>query len=111
MTKVPNVSLRSSFAALAAAIIVLAAQASSQAQLSRVRADLTPIVESEAVPAGSDLRAALRIRLPEGYHTNSNKPRDELLIPLELVVGPPQVVPPPGVSFSEIVYPTPTDLK
>jgi len=100
------VSLRSSFAALAAAILVLAAQASSQAQLARVRADLTPLVESEAVPAGGDLRAALRIRLPEGYHTNSNKPRDELLIPLELIVPPA-----PSVSVNEIVYPAATDLK
>ena len=99
-------SLRPSFATLATGILVLAAQAPGQAQLARVRADLTPLVESETVAAGNDLRVALRIRLPEGYHVNSNKPRDELLIPIELVV-----VPPSGVSVSELVYPTPTDLK
>ena len=99
-------SLRSSFAALATGALVLAAPASSQAQLARVRADLTPLVENETVAAGSDLRAALRIRLPEGYHTNSNKPRDELLIPIELKAQPPA-----GVSVIETVYPAPTDLK
>ena len=106
MRKASNVSVRSSFATFAIGVLVLATQAPGRAQLSRVRADLTPLVESETVATGSDLRAALRIRLPEGYHVNSNKPRDELLIPTELTVQPPA-----GVSVSEIVYPASTDLK
>ena len=52
------------------------------------------------------VRAALQIRLPDGYHVNSNKPRDETLIPIVLTVTPPA-----GVTVTEIVYPKPTDLK
>src|SRR5262249_8125399 len=43
---------------------------------------------------------------PEGLHTQSNKPRDENLIPTEL-----SVTAPPGVTVKEIVWPAPTDLN
>ncbi|MGE3703910.1 MAG: thioredoxin family protein [Vicinamibacterales bacterium] len=79
---------------------------SGAAQVQRVRAELTPFVASDRVAAGSELRAAVKITLPEGFHVNSNKPRDESLIPIVLTVTPP-----PGVTVTEIVYPTPTDLK
>ena len=39
-------------------------------------AEVTPIVERRTATPGSIVRAALQVRLPEGYHTNSNKPRD-----------------------------------
>ena len=48
---------------------------------------------------------ALRFSLPEGFHVNSNKPRDPALIPIVLTVDPPA-----GVSVAEIVYPVATDL-
>lgn len=69
------------------------------------RAEVSPIVATDAVAGGSELRTALQITLPEGLHTNSNKPRDESLIPIRLTV---QSV--PGVTVNEIVFPTPTDL-
>lgn len=72
-------------------------------------ATLTPILEHDGAQAGGPARAALKISLPSvpaGLHTNSNKPRDPNLIPIELTVEPPA-----GVTVSEIVFPEPTDLK
>jgi len=58
--------------------LCLASEAS--AQLRRPKADVTPLVERPTTPAGKIVRAALRVSLPEGLHTQSNKPRDPLLI-------------------------------
>ena len=54
----------------------------------------------------SDGRLALKVSLPEGLHTQSNKPRDPLLIPTELTIDAPD-----GVTVKEIVFPPSTDLK
>lgn len=69
------------------------------------RANVSPVVATDGVAAGRELRTALQITLPEGLHTNSNKPRDESLIPIRLTV---EKV--PGVTVNEIVFPAPTDL-
>jgi cytochrome c biogenesis protein CcdA len=74
--------------------------------LRRIQAELTPLVEADAVHAGSEVRLALQVALPEGFHVQSNKPRDPLLIATELAVDPPA-----GVSVAEVVFPTPVDLK
>ena len=67
---------------------------------------MVALVEREHASAGETLRAALRVSLPEGLHTQSNKPRDPLLIPTELIVDAPD-----GVTVKEIVFPPSTDLK
>src|SRR4029077_1357599 len=69
------------------------------AQTQRPRAQITPLV-------GPDTRVALKVSLPEGLHTQSNKPRDPLLIPTELPIDAPE-----GVRVKEIVWPPSTDLK
>jgi cytochrome c biogenesis protein CcdA/thiol-disulfide isomerase/thioredoxin len=46
------------------------------------------------------------VALPEGLHTQSNKPRDATLIPTVLTIDAPQ-----GVTIDEVVYPKTTDLK
>jgi thiol:disulfide interchange protein len=91
---------------LAAVCLVLLAALPAPAQIRGVEAALTPLVEADAVRPGTSVRAALQIQLPEGFHVNSNRPRDPLLIPIVL-----SVTPPPGVTFAEIVYPAPTDLR
>jgi len=58
------------------------------------------------VRAGDAARVALKVSLPEGLHTQSNKPRDETLIPTELTVDAPS-----GVAVKEIVWPPSTDLQ
>ena len=89
---------------LVLAFVVLGAVAGS-AQPPRPRADVTPLVEGSA-RAGSPVRVALKVTLPEGLHTQSNKPRDPLLIPTALTIDAPA-----GVTVNEIVWPPAIDLK
>ncbi len=85
---------------------VLVLGAAVQAQLRGIRADVTPLVEADAVHSGTTVRAALGVSLPDGFHVQSNKPRDPLLIATELTIDPPT-----GVTVTEIVFPAPVDLK
>ncbi len=101
--------MRSTLSIAVLVAIVLAAGLSAQAP---AKADLTPLVETDTVTPGSEVRVALQVRLPEGYHMNSNRPRDPMLIPVVLSVPPTADQPlPPGISVSEIVFPAPTDLQ
>ena len=77
----------------------------ARAQLRRPRAEVTPLFERPAVRAGERARLALKVSLPEGLHTQSNKPRDPLLIPTELVIEAPT-----GIAAEEIVWPPSTDF-
>jgi len=77
----------------------------AHAQLRRPRADVVPLVERPAARAGERVRVALKVSLPEGLHTQSNKPRDPLLIPTELVIEAPA-----GIAVEEIVWPPSTDF-
>ena len=74
------------------------------AQGVRPRAAITPLVEGPG-RAGSSLRVALKVTLPEGLHTQSNKPREQAFIPTVLTINPPD-----GVTAEEIVWPPATDL-
>src|SRR5262245_31803846 len=76
------------------------------AQLGPPKAEVTPIVDMTAARPGSSVRAALQIRLPEKYHTNSNQPRDPNLIPLTVTFDKP----PAGITLNEVVFPPATDL-
>jgi len=86
-----------------AALLSALAVATGQAQLRGVKADITPIVGRNAHPGGR-VRAALVVKLPEGFHVQSDKPRDPLLIPTVLTIDSP-----PGVTVDEIVYPPAID--
>lgn len=85
------------------ALVVLVPIA-GHAQGIRPRAVVTPLVEGPG-RAGSAVRVALKVTLPEGLHTQSNKPREEAFIPTVLTINPP-----PGVTAEEIVWPPATDL-
>jgi DsbC/DsbD-like thiol-disulfide interchange protein len=76
------------------------------AQIRGVTAALTPIVERDGVAGGQTVRAALQVVLPEGFHVQSDNPRDPTLIPTVLTVTPPE-----GVTVTEIVFPPPVDLE
>jgi cytochrome c biogenesis protein CcdA/thiol-disulfide isomerase/thioredoxin len=88
------------------ALVVLALASAANAQLRGVKAEVTPLAESDAVHAGTDIRLALKVVLPDGFHVQSNKPRDPLLIATELTVDPPA-----GATVAEVVFPAPVDLK
>jgi len=103
---VMSAALRSRIALLAVIGVVLAAPVVGRTQAGPARADLTPVVETDGVHPGTAVRVAVRVRLPEGFHVNSNQPRDPTLIPIVLSVEPPN-----GITVAEIVYPEPTDLR
>jgi cytochrome c biogenesis protein CcdA len=80
--------------------------AAGAAQLRGVKADVVPLVDTDGVHAGTDVRGALQITLPERFHVQSNKPRDPLLIPTELAIDAPA-----GVTVAELVFPATVDFK
>src|SRR5437868_2919736 len=81
-------------AVVVAIVAALVAPVALRAQLGPPKAEVTPLVERAAAAPGSTVHAALQVRLPEGYHTNSNQPRDPNLIPITLTFMPP----PAGVT-------------
>ena len=96
-------SKRANFAAV---IFLLVTGATGLAQLRGPKADVVPVVGSEGVRAGTSVRAAAHVRLPETLHVQSNAPRDPAFIPTVLTIEPPS-----GVRVTEIVYPKATDLE
>jgi thiol:disulfide interchange protein DsbD len=88
------------------ALVVLALSSGANAQLRGVKAEVTPLVETDAVHSGTNVRLAVKVTLPNGFHVQSNKPRDPLLIATELTVDPPA-----GLTLAEVVFPPPVDLK
>ncbi len=85
---------------------VALAAVSVSAQIKRPSADVTPLVERPGLHAGGPARVAVKVSLPEGLHTQSNKPRDPMLIPTVLTIDAPS-----GVTVDEVVFPPSTDLK
>ena len=59
-----------------------------------------PLVEYECRPRRRHGPRRAASRLPDGFHVQSNKPRDPLLIPTELTVDAPA-----GVTVEEVVFP------
>ena len=100
-------NLCTSLRSLACATIFLVGASAAEAQLLRPSpAEVTPLLAADGVRAGGEVRAAIRVRLAEGLHVNSNKPRDPSLIPIVLTVDAPS-----GIAVEEIVYPEATDLE
>ncbi len=63
------------------------------------------LLESDVVHADSNVLAAVEVKLPKGYHVNSNQPLDKYLIPTTLSLELPK-----GVVLGEIVYPDAINL-
>jgi thioredoxin:protein disulfide reductase len=84
--------------------ILLAAPLPAFAQLRGIKADLIPVVASDA-PAGGRVRAAVQVRVPEGFHLQSNAPRDPSLIATTLVADTTG-----GITAVEVVFPKTTDF-
>jgi len=92
--------------ALVLAVTVLLSATSSMAQLRRIPAETTPLVDADGARAGSTIRVALKVALPDGFHVQSNQPRDPSLIATELNLEPPA-----GVVVEEVVFPQAHDFK
>src|SRR6187401_1261551 len=79
------------------------------AQTPRTRpgvAELAVMPADLAVQPGGSARAAITVRLPEGFHMNSDKPREENLIPLTVSM---EAV--PAVTGAIAAFPEALDLK
>ncbi|MDO8835143.1 MAG: thioredoxin family protein [Vicinamibacterales bacterium] len=85
---------------LVAAALVLLASNAGLAQLQRPKAVTTPYVDATGAPAGSTVRVALGVTLPDNLHVQSNTPSDPSLIATVLTIEPPA-----GVTVDEIAYP------
>lgn len=72
----------------------------------KIPAELSPLVESDSVHAGTTVRAAVTVTLPETFHMQSNAPRNPMLVPTALFFEPPA-----GVEVLELVYPATIELK
>ena len=86
-------------------VLLLAVAASAYGQTRPPEAAITPFVETDAVRAGSPVRVALTVALPEGLHVQSDQPRDASLIPTALTIEAPA-----GVKVTQLVFPHPTDF-
>jgi thiol:disulfide interchange protein DsbD len=69
-------------------------------------AELAVVPATLEVRPGGSARAAITVRLPEGFHMNSDKPRDENLIPITVSM---EAV--PAVTGATAAFPEPLDLK
>jgi DsbC/DsbD-like thiol-disulfide interchange protein len=92
------------FCAAIAGLLVTGGLARAQAR--RPGAEITPLVELSGAHPGNTLRLALKVSLAEGFHTQSNTPRDSTLIPTTLSIDAPT-----GVRIDELVFPQAADLK
>jgi cytochrome c biogenesis protein CcdA len=71
----------------------------------QIPVEITPLVSSSGVTPGGHLRVALDVKLPEGFHVQSNAPRDPTLIPTTLAVAAVD-----HVSAIEVVFPPAQDF-
>ena len=95
--------MRHSSIVIALALVSTAAPSLS-AQPKRPRVELTTAIDA-AGATGAGIKLLLNVKLPAGYHVQSDKPRDPLLIPTALTVKPPD-----GLKVDRIVYPAASDL-
>lgn len=74
-------------------------------QARRPTAEIATTVDTKAPKAGTTVRLVAHVRLPQGLHVQSNKPRDPDLIPTEVTLTPPA-----GVTLVDVVYPKAEDF-
>ena len=95
MTRVPYLSL----------ILLGVSLPALTAQGKPPRAEVTPVAATSAIAPGGTARLTLKVHLPGEFHVQSDKPRDQFLIPTALTLKPPV-----GIVVERTVYPKPTDL-
>lgn len=69
-------------------------------------AELAPVLAASGVHPGGTIRGAVAVHLPEGYHAQSNAPKDHAVIPTRLTFDTPE-----GVTVSEVVFPRTTNIR
>jgi cytochrome c biogenesis protein CcdA len=97
---------------LAAAALVAAAAVTGCARLLTAQsaapgaAQITPALTATGVHPGDTIRGVVSVHLAEGYHAQSNAPKDPAVIPTRLTFEPVE-----GVTETEVVFPKTTDIK
>ena len=100
-------NLRSEIVVAAVLASLLGSVLSAQAPGSRPgMAELALVPATLAVQPGGSARTAITVRLPEGFHMNSDKPREENLIPITVSM---EAV--PAVSGATAAFPEALDLE
>jgi len=92
-------------AVLAATLCGAALSAQAPAKRPGV-AELAVLPATLEVHPGGSARAAITVRLPEGFHMNSDQPRDPNLIPITVSM---EAV--PAVASAQAAFPDAVDLK
>ena len=77
----------------------------TSAQFRQPKAELTPVVQQQAIQPGQTVKVELGVELPEDIHVQSDDPRDPFVIPTVLAFTPPE-----GVTVEEITYPASSDF-
>ncbi len=97
---------RAALAVVVLAVVGVVATLQAQ-QRGKPTAVLTPMAAATGVKAGGEIRLAVRVALPDTkLHVQSNKPREEGLIPTVLTVDAG-----PNVTVEEVVYPAATEFS
>jgi cytochrome c biogenesis protein CcdA len=86
-------------------IVAVAAAALGQTATRTIPVTTDALVGASAVRPGETIRLALQVSLPQGFHVQSNAPRDRSLIPTTLTLQAPQ-----GMRVTEIVFPPAKDF-
>ncbi|MGE0040084.1 MAG: thioredoxin family protein [Vicinamibacterales bacterium] len=97
--------MRSARLPVLVSVLVAAAAAAVLAQGPPSPPVVTPVIGATAVPAGTSVRAALVVQLPDGFHVQSNTPSDPGLIATEVHVDAPE-----GITVDEVVFPPALDF-
>ena len=77
----------------------------TSAQFRQPKAELTPVVQQQAIQPDLTVTVELRVELPEDIHVQSDNPWDPFVIPTVLTFTLPE-----GVTVEEITYPASTDF-
>ena len=83
-----------------AALAMLLPAYIAKAQLAEERAESTAMVATSPVTRGGQPRAAVELRMAEGFHVNANPASEDFLIATEI-----SLVAADGIVVSEIFYP------
>lgn len=83
--------------------VLAAISAPAVAQPREVRIHSEWVFETDAAHPGDVIHAALKVRLEDHFHVQSNQPADEFSVPTAL-----EITPPAGFTLREIVYPKST---
>lgn len=84
---------------------IIAMVTTGSGQMMKINAELLPMGVTDAVHAGNQTKLLVSVKLPEGYHMQSNQPSKPMLVPTFLILDLPK-----GIKLSEVVYPKPIQI-